>query len=1038
MSANLLPGEQGGTGISSALIGDIGKVIKVLSVGPLVYELATDTGGVPAAPNKSLQFNNAGAFGGDSQVLYNSTTRGLTLGDLSDPNSQRLFVGELANNNADSQAIRGRMDVANTLSNSASYYGLFFPITNQGSTNTINGEFFGSYSLAVNTEPRTIANLSGVTGAASLNAGVTTTATALRGIINMGGGTNGTVSGLWIPAFNNAGGTIATAYGVKIDAPGMGGNQYSLGVTGGFTYLNDAVHIGSSAFDVSFTLKVTGAVATSGGGKTAVNVVAGAHTGISSDAFNDVIFDFDRTVNFLGDGGGVPFDIYNFQINAVTYSSDDLQDLGIASTVKISGAPVALANITIATPLALYVASGNVAFANSLRIGSSVTPTATLDVTGFGKFTHTFTPAAGVPIGIFAEFITDPSANGTSAVGGVFRMSSATSDNSNFTQIAGAQFIGRKQGGGTVTANLFGGVFDAVQAGSGLVTSAIASTQRLFVTSTGNVTFGYHQLFASPDISGGGVIQNLVGLYSNPMTAGTVTNYFILYDNTTNGFYVTGTGSVGIGVLVPTQKLDVAGSIKTNATLIMEETGAGTDTITIQAPAAIGASYTLTLPVDDGAVGEVLTTDGSGVLSWSTPGAGDITAVGDVPSGAAFNGTQGTTLTFFNGGGNMTVAYDGTTLAISKTLKPSANDGAALGISGTAFSDLFLASGGVINWAAGDVSITHATDSLALAGATVYSITQAVGASGAPTGFTYTAGAQSNYTANTDIIGVLWEHSATINVNTGAINLVFAERHNRFMTVSAVGATTVDGMIGTWFQSSPTPSTNVTVGIQIGTYFGVSEIYGSLGFVALYQFSNTAIANGVGNVTTLAAIYAGDLGETLGLGNTTATLENFNCIRIEPNTLTSDTNTRTVTNPDSVYIGGAPIADMNIAFTEIACALHIAADPSRFDGRVLESQGSDVASANNLTLGGDGNCWTITGTTTINGIFGTNWINGSLITLRFDDVLTVKHGTGGGGTREILLAGAADFLTSNNDTLTLRLMINDGVPMWHEIARTVI
>lgn len=47
----------------------------------------------------------------------------------------------------------------------------------------------------------------------------------------------------------------------------------------------------------------------------------------------------------------------------------------------------------------------------------------------------------------------------------------------------------------------------------------------------------------------------------------------------------------------------------------------------------------------------------------------------------------------------------------------AANDGGALGASGTAFSDLFLASGGVINFAAGDVTITHGTNVLAFAGA---------------------------------------------------------------------------------------------------------------------------------------------------------------------------------------------------------------------------------------------------------------------------------------------------------------------------------
>lgn len=46
-------------------------------------------------------------------------------------------------------------------------------------------------------------------------------------------------------------------------------------------------------------------------------------------------------------------------------------------------------------------------------------------------------------------------------------------------------------------------------------------------------------------------------------------------------------------------------------------------------------------------------------------GSGDITSVGDVTSGAAFDGTQGTTLTFYNAGGNGTLSYNGSNFALS-------------------------------------------------------------------------------------------------------------------------------------------------------------------------------------------------------------------------------------------------------------------------------------------------------------------------------------------------------------------------------------
>jgi hypothetical protein len=52
------------------------------------------------------------------------------------------------------------------------------------------------------------------------------------------------------------------------------------------------------------------------------------------------------------------------------------------------------------------------------------------------------------------------------------------------------------------------------------------------------------------------------------------------------------------------------------------QNGAGTFGVSIKAP-ALSASYTLTLPVDDGTSNQVLQTDGSGVLSWATVAAGE-------------------------------------------------------------------------------------------------------------------------------------------------------------------------------------------------------------------------------------------------------------------------------------------------------------------------------------------------------------------------------------------------------------------------------
>jgi len=80
---------------------------------------------------------------------------------------------------------------------------------------------------------------------------------------------------------------------------------------------------------------------------------------------------------------------------------------------------------------------------------------------------------------------------------------------------------------------------------------------------------------------------------------------------------------------------------------------ANTHGITIKAPPhSAAASYTLTLPNDDGNANQVLKTDGSGNLSWSTPSSGgSTTLLGLTDVGA--DGTNGQVLTT-NGSGSFT------------------------------------------------------------------------------------------------------------------------------------------------------------------------------------------------------------------------------------------------------------------------------------------------------------------------------------------------------------------------------------------------
>ena len=65
------------------------------------------------------------------------------------------------------------------------------------------------------------------------------------------------------------------------------------------------------------------------------------------------------------------------------------------------------------------------------------------------------------------------------------------------------------------------------------------------------------------------------------------------------------------------------------------------NTVSFAAPGSLAASYTLVLPPNDGTNGQVLTTDGSGVTTWTTNGAGTVTSVGGTGSvnGLTLTGT---------------------------------------------------------------------------------------------------------------------------------------------------------------------------------------------------------------------------------------------------------------------------------------------------------------------------------------------------------------------------------------------------------------
>jgi hypothetical protein len=169
------------------------------------------------------------------------------------------------------------------------------------------------------------------------------------------------------------------------------------------------------------------------------------------------------------------------------------------------------------------------------------------------------------------------------------------------------------------------------------------------------------------------------------------------------------------------------------------------NTITMDAPSGLAASYTFLLPPNDGTNGQVLTTDGNGVTTWTTNGAGTVTSVAGTGTvnGLTLTGTVTST-------GNLTL---GGTLDLSS---PPAIGGSAAAAgtftSLTANTSLTLADtvNVVLNATTGTKIGTATTQKLAFYNSTP--VVQPAG-TGVTAGFTAGSGtavlADSTFTGNT-------------------------------------------------------------------------------------------------------------------------------------------------------------------------------------------------------------------------------------------------------------------------------------------------
>jgi hypothetical protein len=112
-----------------------------------------------------------------------------------------------------------------------------------------------------------------------------------------------------------------------------------------------------------------------------------------------------------------------------------------------------------------------------------------------------------------------------------------------------------------------------------------------------------------------------------------------------------------------------AGAAQPQATFD-EDPDSGTDGVTVKALTSLASPYSLTLPPDDGDSGEVLSTNGSGVLDWVAPLTNPMDSDGDMivggASGAATKLDNGTSGQLLIAAGAATPAWGNTVSALTK------------------------------------------------------------------------------------------------------------------------------------------------------------------------------------------------------------------------------------------------------------------------------------------------------------------------------------------------------------------------------------
>lgn len=253
------------------------------------------------------------------------------------------------------------------------------------------------------------------------------------------------------------------------------------------------------------------------------------------------------------------------------------------------------------------------------------------------------------------------------------------------------------------------------------------------------------------------------------------------------------------------------------------------------------------------------TSDNTGALGTSLLKWADLF----LASGGVINFNAGdVTITHSANGLAIVGASSGVT--IDSAVLPASNDGAALGSSSASWSDLFLASGGVINFNNGDVTLTHGADTLTLAGGnlvlTAGNITLTSGNIVLTSGNLTVSSGNISVTGNVSASGTIQSSGGAIGYTTGAGGTVTQA------TNKATGVTIneLSGQITT-NNASLAAATEVSFVVTNSTVAATDVVVASIASGGtLGAYSTQVSATSAGSFTiTLSNLTGGSLGEAL-------------------------------------------------------------------------------------------------------------------------------------------------------------------------------